>query len=149
MPKSSWGLMQLLAYLLVLCHCCQSRSWGTSLYPDAPSTLGGVPHPRASLRTTGTPKSGAGHWTPTPHSSESTEKQQEPNLTQAKLANHTVYKYKYTSQYESPHLVAAFLSSPHIENKDSVEWSAGKQVQVADVIKKPWQGWLQANQMRR
>lgn len=48
-----------------------------------------------------------------------------------------------------PHLMAVFLSSSHVENKDSVEWSAGKQVQVADVIKKPWQGWLQANQMRR
>lgn len=52
-------------------------------------------------------------------------------------------------EHESPHLVAAFLSSPHVENKDSVKRSAGKQVQVADVIKKPWQGWLQANQMRR
>lgn len=54
-----------------------------------------------------------------------------------------------TNQPAFPHLRAAFLSSPHIENKDSVKWSARKQVQVADVIKKPWQGWLQANQMRR
>lgn len=36
-----------------------------------------------------------------------------------------------------PHLMAAFLSSSHIENKDSVKRSAGKQVQVADVIEKP------------
>lgn len=36
--------------------------------------------------------------------------------------------------------MAAFLSSSHIENKDSVKWSAGKQVQVADVIKKSWKG---------
>lgn len=38
------------------------------------------------------------------------------------------------------HLSAAFLSSSDIENKDCVKWSTGKQVQVADVIKKPWQG---------
>lgn len=38
------------------------------------------------------------------------------------------------------HLVAAFLPSPHIKYKNSVKWSAGKQVQVADVIKKARQG---------
>lgn len=47
-----------------------------------------------------------------------------------------------TTELEMPHLRAAFLSSPHIENKDSVKWSAGKQIQVADVIKKPGQGRL-------
>lgn len=47
------------------------------------------------------------------------------------------------------HLVAAFLSGPHVENKDSVEWSAGEQVQVVDVIKEPRRRRLQGDQMRR
>lgn len=67
------AVVSLVAYPFVVCHCFQSKSWGTSWYLSAPSTLGGVPRPRASPRTAGTPKSGAGHWTTTPHSSGSEE----------------------------------------------------------------------------
>lgn len=59
------------------------------------------------------------------------------------LTNAKIFLLKFT------HLVTAFLSSPHIKYKNSVKWSAGEQVQVADVIKKPRHRWVQGNQMRR
>lgn len=38
-------------------------------------------------------------------------------------------RYHFTIVWISfPHLVTAFLSSPHVKNKDRVKWAAGEQV---------------------
>lgn len=137
-----------LKYLFVASHCYQRRNWLTSWYLGARSSQGAVPNPRASPRIAGTPGSGVGHWMRTPHSSGSKERKRQLSISREYLAIRRFYLIR-SLLLAFTHLMTAFLSSPHIKYKNSVKWSAGKQVQVADIIKKPWQRWVQGDQMRR